>query len=128
MSTDEITRDRSRLVPLLNHVEQLRLDLTAAANFVFGHWPDGIKAPEWALSRGDQPYGELRLTVYVALVEELRTMRGVLDGDGEATVLRNEHASGDVYMAVARSFGLVDVEVFTTLSVWERAYPEEVTS
>lgn len=104
--------DRSHVVPLLNRLEQLRMDLTKVANWLFVHWPDG--------PRPLRPRADVSYHYGADETDDLRAGREVLALLGDVQVSRD-----GTYGEAKVDVGDVRVAVQAYRRVWDEAFPEE---
>lgn len=119
--------DHAHVVPLLNEIEQLRLDLTAAANWLFAHWPADLSAPKWRPTDPEAAYETLRLTYLATTAADLLTAVAAVDGGADPEALSSFPAgAGRQRMFHRRRFGThVVVDVWAWADVWALAFPGE---
>lgn len=110
--------DHSNVRPLLDQLESLRGDITRAANWLHGHWPTDLQAPEWRSQTIDMSFRQLRLAFLATTVAEILTARGALEDGGDVTIM----PFGKDWLIARRCFGDVAVDVWAAIPIWEQAF------
>lgn len=111
--------DRSLVAPAVERLAATRESLTEVANWMHGHWPEGIRPPY---------QNPVRISRHVTPLPELLAARRALDALDRPVVVTIQDATDDLggYGYATVALPGVDVVIQADLDRWIEAFPGDL--